>query len=89
MEHEDLFGKLDHLMKEIKRFRKENPTCLPDGELEPRLMLLLNECQKIAHELDFIMRSTYRNHPKKLAAWEEVITMCDELLEDNADKPES
>lgn len=84
MEHEDLFNKLDRRIKEIKRIDEENPTG-PD-ETDPRIEKLLEECAAITKELDPIVRLVYRNHPAKLAAWDEIIHSCDDDEETDSDK---
>jgi DNA-binding transcriptional MerR regulator len=86
MLHEILFTRLDVIIKEIARLDKENPTG-PDEETDPRIVALLDEAQEIQKELDPLMRETFRNDPAKLAEWESIMHMCDDLDEEDTDKP--
>lgn len=78
MRHENLFTRLDYIIKEITRLDKENPTG-PDEETDPRIVELLDEGMKIQKELDPLMRGTFRNNPAKLAEWDSIMQTYDEL----------
>ena len=54
MEHENLFSKLDKIIKEIQRLDEENPTG-EDEETDPRIVALLAEGDEIVKELDPLM----------------------------------
>ena len=82
MEHENLFKKMDYIIKEIARLDKENPTG-PDEETDPRIVELLKEGMKIQKELDPLMRGTFPNNPEKLAEWDSIMHMCDDLDEED------
>lgn len=81
MEHENLFKKMDYIIKEIARLDKENPTG-PDEETDPHIVELLKEGTKIQKELDPLMRGTFWNNPEKLAEWDRIMHMCDDLDEE-------
>lgn len=42
-------------------------------------MKLLEEGRKVQNELDPLMRETFRNRPEKLAEWDEIMHMCDDI----------
>jgi len=85
MEHENLFSKLDRIIREIERLDRENPTG-PDEATDPRIIELLAEGEKIQKELDPLVRGTYRNRPKMLAEWDSIMHMCDDLENGGRDK---
>jgi hypothetical protein len=78
MEHENLFSRMDYIIKEIARLDKENPTG-PDEETDPRIVKLLDEGMQIQKELDPLMRGTFRNNRAMLAEWDSIMHMCDDL----------
>jgi hypothetical protein len=78
MEHENLFSRMDYIIKEIAKLDKENPTG-PDEETDPRIVKLLAEGMRIQKELDPLMRGTFRNHQATLAEWDSIMHMCDDL----------
>jgi len=78
MRHENLFTRLDYIIKEVARLDRENPTG-PGEETDPRIVELLNEGMKIQKELDPLMRGTFRNNPAKLAEWESIMQTYHEL----------
>lgn len=82
MQHENLFAKMSHVIKEIARINKENPTG-PDEETDPRIVELLKEGMEIQKELDPLMRGTFRHDPVKLAEWDSIMHMCDDLDEED------
>jgi hypothetical protein len=81
MEHENLFSKLDKIIKEIQRLDEENPTG-EDEETDPRIEKLLVEGEKIQKELDPLMRETFRGRRAALAEWDSIMHMCDDLEEE-------
>ena len=85
MRHENLFSRLDYIIKEIARLDKENPTG-PDEETDPRIVELLNEGTEIQKELDPLMRGTFRNNPDKLAEWDSIMKTHYELNREEPDK---
>jgi hypothetical protein len=87
MQHENLFSKLDIILKEIARLDKENPTG-PDEETDPRIVQLLDEAEEIRKELDPLMRGTFRHRPATLAEWDSIMHMCDDLDEADTGKSE-
>ncbi len=84
MQHENLFSKLDYILKQIEKLDKENPTG-PDEEGDPRIDKLLDDAEEIQKELDPLMRETFRNRPAELAEWDGIMHMCDDIKEDRAD----
>lgn len=86
MQNENLYSKLDKIIKEIARLDKENPTG-PDEETDPRIVQLLDEGTEIQKQLDPLMRETFRNRPATLAEWDSIMHMCDDLDEKDAGKP--
>ena len=78
MRHENLFARMNRVIKEIARIDKENPTG-PDEETDPRIVELLKEGMEIQKELDPLMRGTFRHDPAKLAEWDSIMHMCDDL----------
>ena len=84
MRNENLFSRLDYIIKEVARLDKENPTG-PDEETDPRIVELLNEGMKIQKELDPLMRGTFRNNPAKFAEWESIMQMYHELNSEERD----
>ena len=86
MRHHELFSRLDIILEEIKRLDEENPTG-PDEETDPRIVALIDEGERICLELDPFMRETYRHNPVKLAEWDEIMHMNDDLPEDAPAKP--
>jgi len=87
MQHENLFSRLNQICDEVVRLNKENPTG-PDEETDPRIVRLLAEGQAIQKELDPLVRATYRNHPAKLAEWDIMMHLCDDLDEEDDHKSE-
>jgi hypothetical protein len=85
MQHENLFSRMDYIIKEIARLDKENPTG-PDEETDPRIVELLNEGMKIQKELDPLMRETFRNRQATIAEWDSIMHMCDDLETKDAGK---
>jgi hypothetical protein len=81
MKNEDLFARMGFICSEIERIDKENPT-KPDEPSDPRIVELLEEGKRIQSEMDPLMRETFRNRPEKLAEWDEIMHMCDDLEED-------
>jgi hypothetical protein len=55
-------------------------------ETDPRILELINKGMKIQKELDPIVREAYRNDPEKLAEWDSIMHMCDDLDEEDAGK---
>jgi hypothetical protein len=53
----------------------------PDREDGQRLDRLLDEAGFITQGLEPIMRVRFRHDPAKLAEWDEVMHMCDDLEE--------
>jgi hypothetical protein len=88
MQNENLFSKLDVILKEIERLDKENPTG-PDEETDPRIVHLINEGEKIQKELDPLMRGTFRNRRETLAEWDSIMHMCDDLEKPDTGKSDS
>ncbi|HEY0377750.1 MAG TPA: hypothetical protein VGC87_12565 [Pyrinomonadaceae bacterium] len=86
MRHENLFARMSYLLKEIDRINKENPTG-PDEETDPRIVELLKEGMEVQQELDPLVRETFRNNPARLAEWDDIMHMCDDL--DQGDVEES
>jgi hypothetical protein len=82
MEHENLFKRMDYIVKEIARLDRENPTG-PDGGTNPRIVELLKEGMRIQKELDPLMRGTFRDNPETLAEWNSIMHMCDDLDEED------
>lgn len=81
MRHENLFSKMDYVIKEIARLDKECPNG-PDGKTNPRIVELLKEGMEIQKELDPLMRGTFRHDPARLAEWDSIMHMCDDLDEE-------
>ncbi|MBD0373762.1 MAG: hypothetical protein ICV60_23220 [Pyrinomonadaceae bacterium] len=75
MEHRDLFGEMNKIIKEMKRLNDAHPEGL-DEESNRRVSELLEEGRKIGAELDPVMRDFYRNDPVRLAAWEDIMQVC-------------
>lgn len=88
MRHENLFSRLDYIVKEIARLDKENPTG-PHEETDPRIVELLNEGMKIQKELDPLMRGTFRNNLAKLAEWDSIMQTFYELNSEEPDKSDN
>ena len=80
MNAEELFARMSVILAEVKRIDEENPTG-PDDEGDPRITELLDEGNEIIQQLDPLMRSRHRHNPAKLAEWDEIIHMCDDLEE--------
>ena len=78
MRNENLFSRMNYIIKEIARLDKENPTG-PDEETDPRIVELLDEGMKIQKELDPLMRGTFCNNPAKLAEWDSIMQTYYEL----------
>jgi hypothetical protein len=70
--------RLNIILDKVKRIDEEDP----DREDDPRIDRLLDEADFITRRLDPIMRERYRDDPVKLAEWDEIIHMCDDLDED-------
>jgi hypothetical protein len=77
---EELFARMSVILKEVKRLDEENPTG-PDEETDPRIVELLAEAEQVQKQLDPLMRSRHRHNPAKLAEWDEIMHMCDDLEE--------
>jgi hypothetical protein len=82
MRHENLFARMNYVIKEIERIDKENPTG-PDEETNPRIVELLKEGMEIQKELDPLMRGTFSHDPATLAKWDSIMHMCDDLDEED------
>lgn len=85
MKHENLFSKLDKIIREIQRLDAENPTG-EDDEEDPRIAKLLDEGDAICKELDPMMRETFRGRRALIAEWDSIIHMCDDLEEGRGGK---
>jgi hypothetical protein len=85
MEHENLFNKMDYVIREIERLDRENPTG-PDEETDPRIVKLIEEGMQIQRELDPLMRETFRNNQEALAEWDSIMHMCDDIDAEEAGK---
>lgn len=85
MEHENLFSKLDKIIREIQRLDAENPTG-EDEETDPRIVELLAEGDAICKELDPMMRETFRGRRAAIAEWDSIMHMCDDLEEGGSGK---
>lgn len=72
MEHENLFEKLNNVMKEMERIESENPTA-PDEPADPRMAPLVREGQQICRELDPLVREVFGNRRDTLAWWEDTM----------------
>jgi hypothetical protein len=80
---QNLFDRLDFIIKEVERLDKESPA--PDGESNPVLQPLLEEGTAIVRQLDPLFRKQYRHEPEKLAAWLSIVNdYADLLAEDKA-----
>ena len=79
-----LFQLLDRVMKSIERIDKENPTG-PDEETDPRIVAFLKIAQKITDRLDPLVRENYKDNPVRLAEWDEIMHMCDDIKEEKLD----
>ncbi len=88
MRNENLFSKMDYIIKEIARLDAENPTG-PGEETDPRIVELLKEGMEIQKELDPLMRGTFRHDPAKLAEWDSIMRMSDDLDEGDDGKSPS
>ena len=84
MNEEELFKRIGVIIAKVQRLDRENPTG-PDGEDDPRIEQLLDEADRITKQLDPLMRERYRDDPAKLAEWDEIIHMCDDLDEDGTE----
>ncbi|MDT7543152.1 MAG: hypothetical protein QOE33_3056 [Acidobacteriota bacterium] len=78
MQNENLFSKLDKIIKEIQRLDRENPTG-EDEETDPRIVKLLDEGDEIVKELNPMMRETFRGRRSTLAQWDSIMRTCDDL----------
>jgi hypothetical protein len=78
MKHENLFSRMRYVCEEIARLDKEFPSG-NDEPTHPRIKELLREGEEIQKELDPLMRGTFRDNPAKLAEWDEIMHMCDDL----------
>lgn len=87
MTPEQLFMRLSEIIKEIQRVDQEHPTG-PDEESDPRIKELIAEGIKVQQQLDPMMREIYRDNPAKLAEWDEIMHMCDDLDEKGHAKQE-
>ena len=88
MRNENLFTRMHYIIEEIARLDAENPTG-PDEETDPRIVELIKEGMEIQKELDPLMRGTFRHDPARLAEWDSIMHMCDDLDEEDAGKSAS
>ena len=88
MRNENLFTRMHYIIEEIARLDEENPTG-PDEETDPRIVELIKEGMEIQKELDPLMRGTFRHDPARLAEWDSIMHMCDDLDEEDAGKSAS
>jgi hypothetical protein len=80
---DELLKRLSEKIAEVERLDKENPTG-PDEETDPRIVALLAEMDEEVKVLDPIVRKTLRHQPEKLAEWDEIMHMCDDIQEEKA-----
>ncbi len=88
MKNENLFSRLGYIVEEIARLDKEFPSG-NDEPTHPRIEELIREGEEIQKELDPLMRGTFRDSPKQLAEWEEIMHLCDDLDLETENKSES
>jgi hypothetical protein len=77
MKNENLFGKIDRVIEEIKKVERKSESA-PKEETDPRIVALLDEGTQIVSELDPLVRETLRDDPDALAEWDEIMHMCDD-----------
>jgi len=78
MDEATLHKRLSIVLDKVKRIDEEDP----DREDDPRIDRLLAEADFITEQLDPIMRERFRDDPAKLAEWDDIMHMCDDLDED-------
>jgi hypothetical protein len=88
VKNENLFRRMGYIVEESARLDKEFPSG-PDEPTHPRIKELLREAEEIQKELDPLMRGTFRDNPKMLAEWDEIMHMCDDLEPETENKSES
>lgn len=77
LDEANLRKRLSIILDKVKRIDEENP----DEDADPRITKLLDEADFITRMLDPIMRDRVRDDPAKLAEWDEIMHMCDDLNE--------
>ena len=86
MQKDNLLREMNRVIAEIQRIDQENPTG-PNEKGDPRIDALLTEAEGIQNELDPIMRELYRDNPARLAEWDEIMHMCDDLPKEDDSAP--
>jgi hypothetical protein len=83
LDEASLHKRMSIILDKVKRIDEENPS----EDTDPRIVMLLAEADLITQRLDPIMRERVRDDPAKLAEWDEIMHMCDDL--DEADPEDS
>ena len=86
MQKDKLHREMNRVIAEIQRIDQENPTG-PNDKDDPRIDALLTEAEGIQNELDSIMRELYQDNPARLAEWDEIMHMCDDLPKEDDSAP--
>ncbi len=87
MRRKKLSSRTDRIIKEVKSL-DNNPT-ITDEEKDRRIAALLDKAEDLVRrELDPAVREHLRDNPEKLAEWDEIMHMCDDLDEEDAVKPD-
>lgn len=73
-----LHRRLSVIIDKVKRIDDDDPK----EESDPRITKLQTEGRLICSRLDLIYRERFRDDPVKLAEWDEIIHMCDDIHED-------
>jgi hypothetical protein len=77
MDEATLYKRLSIILDKVKRIDDDDP----NDEADPRIDRLLDEADFITEQLDPIMRERFRHDPAKLAEWDDIMHMCDDLEE--------
>lgn len=68
----EVSARVGSLVKELKKLEQEKPT-VPEEETDPRIVELLAEATTLIDQLDPIVRETFKDDPKTLAEWDDIM----------------
>jgi hypothetical protein len=85
MKNEELFSSRHDIGEEIDSHNKKDPgasdeeTDPLEEETDPHILELIERAWELQKQLDPLVREAMRDHPEKLAAWDEIRRMCDDI----------
>jgi hypothetical protein len=88
MNNKNPYAKLDHTIKFMRVQDLEVRLKHAEEDFDQKFAEFIENTQVVAQELDLFMREKYKDDPKKLAEWNEVMEMY-VFIDDDEDEDES